>query len=884
MQKLKPLLLTATLLLCSLAASAHDFEVGDIYYNITSATNKTVAVTYRGSDYMTNSDRYTGAVTVPSTVTYNGVVYSVTSIGDKAFYECRSLTSINIPASVTSIGNEAFGGCSSLTAITIPEGVTNIGGYVFCGCNLSCIRIPASVKSIGEAAFANCGEVEEIIVASGNVNYDSRDNCNAIIETSSGELVAGCISTIIPEGVTSIGYGAFASIKGLSSIVIPESVTIIGDYAFYDFHHSLTSITCEAKTPPTTHGSSFLHVELNIPVYVPAASVNAYKSAQYWSEFTNIQAIPSSGIASGTCGDNLTWRLTEEYELIIEGTGAMYDYSYDNSPWYEYRESIQTVMIKEGATSVGDYAFYACANLTSINIPENSQLTSIGDEAFYICSSLTAITIPESVTSIGYAAFAYCSSLTAITVAEGNAKYDSRGGCNAIIETNSNTLIAGCYTTIIPESVTSIGDYAFSGCENLTAITIPESVTSIGYSAFAYCSSLTAITIPTSVTSIGGGAFYRCTSLTAITLPESVTSIGDYAFRYCFSLTAITIPEGVTSIAYAAFNGCSSLTAITIPEGVTSIGLTAFGDCSSLTAITCEAKTPPTHEGPYVFSGVNKSIPVYVPASSVEAYKSAQYWSEFTNIQAIVNNVVILDSQASFTQGEDEVCASISYTRNFKNTNWQALYVPFEIPVTVAFLTDFEVADINDIRQYDHDNDGVRDDAVIEAFKVKNGTLKANYPYLIRVKEVGEKSIVVTDATLYAAEENSIDCSSVHEKYTFTGTYCRMSSAELPQSGGYYALSGGIWQPVAEGASLGAFRFYLNVEDRHANTAVTNARSIRVRVVDENGEEDDVTEISNSQLMMDDSKLIIYDLQGRRITDTANLKGVYIVNGKKVVY
>ena len=852
MQKLKPLLLTATLLLCSLAASAHDFEVGDIYYNITSATNKTVAVTYRGSDYMTNSDRYTGAVTVPSTVTYNGVVYSVTSIGDKAFYECRSLTSINIPASVTSIGNEAFGGCSSLTAITIPEGVTNIGGYVFCGCNLSCIRIPASVKSIGEAAFANCGEVEEIIVASGNVNYDSRDNCNAIIETSSGELVAGCVSTIIPEGVTSIGYGAFAGLEGLSSIAIPESVTSIGAQAFswckgltsitfseksrlisigsWAFQgcisltsitipesvtsigsgillscSSLTTITCKAITPPFANISTFDNVDKSIPVYVPAGSVAAYKSAQYWNEFTNIQAIPTNDIASGTCGDNLTWRLTEEGELIIEGTGAMYDYSYDNSPWYEYRESIQTVMIKEGATSVGDYAFYACANLTSINIP-------------------------------------------------------------------------------VPESVTSIGDYAFSGCENLTAITIPESVTSIGYSAFAYCSSLTAITIPTSVTSIGGGAFYRCTSLTAITLPESVTSIGDYAFRYCFSLTAITIPEGVTSIAYAAFNGCSSLTAITIPEGVTSIGLTAFGDCSSLTAITCEAKTPPTHEGPYVFSGVNKSIPVYVPASSVEAYKSAQYWSEFTNIQAIVNNVVILDSQASFTQGEDEVCASISYTRNFKNTNWQALYVPFEIPVTVAFLTDFEVADINDIRQYDHDNDGVRDDAVIEAFKVKNGTLKANYPYLIRVKEVGEKSIVVTDATLYAAEENSIDCSSVHEKYTFTGTYCRMSSAELPQSGGYYALSGGIWQPVAEGASLGAFRFYLNVEDRHANTAVTNARSIRVRVVDENGEEDDVTEISNSQLMMDDSKLIIYDLQGRRITDTANLKGVYIVNGKKVVY
>jgi hypothetical protein len=262
----------------------------------------------------------------------------------------------------------------------------------------------------------------------------------------------------------------------------------------------------------------------------------------------------------------------------------------------------------------------------------------------------------------------------------------------------------------------------------------------------------------------------------------------------------------------------------------------------------------------------------------VEAYKSAQYWSEFTNIQAIVNNVVLLDSQASFTQGEDEVCASISYTRNFKNTNWQALYVPFEIPITEAFLAEFEVAYIYDARQYDRNDDGIKEETIIESFKKKSGVLEANYPYLIRAKEVGEKTITVTDATLYATKETGFDCSSVFDTYTFTGTYSRIPAAQLPQNEGYYALSGGVWQPIASGSSLGAFRFYMQIESRNGGSAP--AQTIRMRVIDE----DDATEIDNAEFTDGNSRLIIYDLQGRRITDTANLKGVYIVNGKKVIF
>lgn len=217
---------------------------------------------------------------------------------------------------------------------------------------------------------------------------------------------------------------------------------------------------------------------------------------------------------------------------------------------------------------------------------------------------------------------------------------------------------------------------------------------------------------------------------------------------------------------------------------------------------------------------------------------------------------------------------NITYTRTFNNTNWQALYVPFEIPVTEDFLVDFEVADLNDIRQYDRNDDGVKDETVVEAFKVTSGTLEANYPYLIRAKEAGEKTITVTDAVLYATEENSIDCSSVYDKYTFTGTYSRMSSTELA---GCYALSGGVWQPIAEGATLGAFRFYLQIESRNGNAQA--AQSIKMRVIGDDTD-DDATSIENIESA--DNEQIVYDLAGRRVTNPT--EGVYIVNGKKVLY
>ncbi len=243
-------------------------------------------------------------------------------------------------------------------------------------------------------------------------------------------------------------------------------------------------------------------------------------------------------------------------------------------------------------TSIGNEAFRGCSKLTSITIPDG--LTNIGEYAFYNCSKLTSITIPDSVKSIGEMAFSGCRSLTSINVSENNANYKSIDG--NLYSKDGETLILyapgkTATTFIIPDSVASIGDGAFSGCSSLTSITIPDSVTSIG-----------------------GGAFDGCSSLTSITIPDSVTSIGNCAFYGCISLTSVNIGGSVTSIGYGAFLGCSKLTSITIPDSVTSIGGSAFSYCTSLTSITfngTKSQWQAISKGEYWKAGVPSSCKVH---------------------------------------------------------------------------------------------------------------------------------------------------------------------------------------------------------------------------------------------------------------------------------
>ena len=347
---------------------------------------------------------------------------------------------------------------------------------------------------------------------------------------------------------------------------------------------------------------------------------------------------------------------------------------------------ITSVTIPNSVTSIGNYAFYNCSGLSSVTIPNS--VTSIGYGAFANCSGLTSVTIPNSVTSISEFAFGGCSGLTSVTVDKNNGTYDSRDNCNAIIHTSTNKLIVGCNNTIIPNSVTSIGDNAFLVCSGLTSVTIPNSVTSIGKYAFYNCSGLTSVTIPNSVTSIGYGAFGGCSGLTSVTvdknngtydsrdncnaiietstnklivgcknttIPNSVTSIGDRAFEGCSGLTSVTIGNSVTSIGKYAFAGCWGLTSVTIGNSVTSIGDYAFTDCSGLTSVTignsvtsigydafrgCSGLTKlvslavePPICGRGAFEKVDKTTcQLLVPEESINKYKTADQWKEFLYI------------------------------------------------------------------------------------------------------------------------------------------------------------------------------------------------------------------------------------------------------------
>ena len=578
-----------------------------------------------------------GAETVVIPDTIDGK--SVTSIGRRAFEGCTNLKSITIPNSVTEMGRRAFSGCSSLIGIAIPDSVTEIGKYAFDGCkSLTSITIPDGVTSIGDGAFYNCSSLTEIKVASENSNYVSvngvlynKDKTTIIcypagkkgnnykipdgVTKVDSSAFIGCsslTSITIPNGVTSIGDSAFEDCTSLKSITIPNSVTSIGESAFNGCT-SLTSITIPNGVT-SIGGWAFSGCtsikSITIPNGVTSIGYSAFEGCASLTSITLPDSVTSIGSGAFIGCSSLT-SITIPDSVTCIGDSA-----------FNGCTSLTSITIPDSVTSIGESAFSGCSSLASITIPDS--VMSIGNDAFHECSSLTSITIPNSVTSIGDYAFLGCSRLTAIDVNTDNKDYTS---VNGVLFYNDKTII--CYPAgkkgnnyKIPDGVTSICWYAFSGCTSLTSITIPDSVTEIGGSAFENCSSLTSITIPDSVTSIGIGAFVGCSSLTSIMIPDNVTYIGGAVFADCSSLTEIKVStqnakyvsvngvlynkdkttimcypagkkdknykilDGVTEICTSAFNGCSSLTSITIPDSVTEIGMSAFSGCSSLTSIT----------------------------------------------------------------------------------------------------------------------------------------------------------------------------------------------------------------------------------------------------------------------------------------------------------
>ena len=938
-----------------MSMSAYDFKSGNFYYNITSSN--TVEVT-------SGDTKYSGNVVIPLSVTYKDITYNVTSIGENAFYGCSLLNGIDIPNSVTRIGSNAFSNCTSLTFIKIPESVVvieNFDGYpshnnialstpnlksiivdpdnpvydsregcnavietatnkLIFGCQntfipnsvasigyvafydcttLTSIDIPSTVKSIREGAFHNTG-IDSVYIPAETIVEDWKSgmvewcgafsSCQNLTNITFAEgikrIPAGVIaycpnirSVHIPSSVTSVGYDAFYSCSSLTSITIPESVTSIEDWAFggctfltsitipnsvtsigesaFKYCTSLTSITCEATTPPVLELYVFPS-ELTT-AYIPCGTKSAYEAsdwAQYVSEFVEEDCV------------DLTWQITYTSTDGNIVTPDETDVFGANIVSNTYQDGQGVITFDGPVTTIGEHAFTSCRTLASINIPNT--VTSIGEYAFGFCTNLTELRIPKSVTTLGadengIGIVYQAPNLQRIIVEEGNPVYDSRNNCNAIIETTTNTLLSGCKNTNIPSGIKTIGACAFWGCDDLQTIEIPTSVKTIKRGAFyetgltrfiipsnvtiedatylntqtilagafAGCEQLTEVVIPEGTTRIASGMLAGCSSLESLTIPTSVTSIGEWAFYNCDALTSITIPDGVMSIENGAFYGCSLLTSITIPSDVTSIGGQAFEECSSLNTITCEATTPPMLEdlkGSPMFT----SSPIcYIPCGTKAAYEAsdwAQYVSEFV-----------------------EDCDYGSYSRNVR-IGYNTICLPHGSS-NFTGATFYEIAHI------------LKNKKKIFFDEVK--TLEAGKPYIFYPHS--------TEVTVYYDNTTSavpLSHNGLH------GTFDGITAASNFLKG-KYLVAGDRMVLCGDGFSLAANRAYIvldEISDKD-HPAIPGIKRVSMDYSEENATTalDNITDETIVAPMQEG----VYDILGRKV-DAPTVSGFYIINGKKV--
>ena len=637
------------------------------FHGCTGLTSVTIGggVTSIGDSAFYDCENLT-SVTIPDSVTNIGdsafmdctglasvtIGNGVTTIGSYTFARCTGLTSVTIGSGVTTIGSHAFNGCKGLTSVTIPDSVTTIGNYAFHGCTgLTSVTIGGGVTTMGKAAFATCTSLADLTISGGvtTIGESAFSVCQAltsvtipdsvtIIGNSAFNNCIGLTSVTIPDSVTTIGNDAFYYCTGLTSVTIGGSVTTIGEKAFWQCS-SLTSVTIPDSV--TTIGDlAFRFCSSLIDVYYAgteaqwnAISIGIDNTALTGATIHFGTPTPTpTVIASGVCGANLTWTLDDTGTLTISGTGRMNNYSSGYRPWDAYKDKKTKVVINTDVTTIGNYAFYDCTNITSLTIPDS--VTTIGEWAFSGCTSLASVTIGSGVTTIGIYAFSGCTALTSVTIPDSV----------TTIGIEAFSRCTGLTNVEIGNGVTSIDFHAFSDCTALTSITIPSGVTSIDSGIFSYCSSLVdidvdsanenytsidgvvfskdgttliaypagrngAYEIPNIVTTIDAFAFEGCTGLTSVTIPDSVTTIGNYAFSSCAGLTSVTIPDSVTTIGYCVFNICTALRSVTIPSSVTTIEDSVFYNCTSLTSVTIPNSVNTI--GNYAFSGCSSLTTVY---------------------------------------------------------------------------------------------------------------------------------------------------------------------------------------------------------------------------------------------------------------------------------
>ncbi len=649
---------------------AFDFEVDGVCYN--KLSDSEVEVTDK-------SDGYTGEVFIPSTISYNDVIYSVIGIGSKAFANSSARirsgkdhkpNSVTISEGIKYIAGNAFVRCSKMLSISFPTSLTSIGNYAFQNCSgLLSISILGSSVSINEHAFKDCSALKSIYIPnsresfSGNVfeGCDSVEyvnlNCEVIepcfrglkslkevvlgdnVKTISDGAFDGCSAlTSVPlnRNVMSIGNSAFSGCYKLESISLSENLINIGDYAFSGCSQ-LTTVVIPNSVTHIGQGAFYGCVKLSSAIL--SQNITAIKDYTFSNCSLNSVTIP-------------------------EKVDSIGDYAFRGCDF-------ASVIVPNNVTYLGKSVFSGCTNLSSVSISPN--ITEINDYTFSGCA-LTSVTIPKGVISIGYGAFYGCSNLNSIIIPESVQKIEGDAFSNTPWYENQPDgliylgLIAYKYKGSMPENTSleikdgtlGIAGSAFSNYDNLVSITIPESVINIGPYAFCYCNYLKSIIIPSGVTciedatfqncinlesvslpgikSIGDNAFNNCVSLASVAFPDSLLTIGSNAFCYC-GLTSVAVPDSVKAIAPSAFSYCFNLKDITIGNHVEKIEEYAFWNCTNLSSITILNGVPPIIKQK-TFSSYTATV--IVPMGCKDVYQNNEGWKNFTNI--VENpNVAIID-------------------------------------------------------------------------------------------------------------------------------------------------------------------------------------------------------------------------------------------------
>lgn len=604
-------LISVILVLGAALASAYSFKVDGLCYDIDCGNS--VTVTYE-VDSSNSYNTLVGDLHIPESVDYEGQTYKVTAIGRMAFRGCNGLTSVSIPNTVTTIESYALWGCAGLTSVTIGN----------------------SVASIGEFALSDCRLLSSIVVATDNPKYDSRDNCNAIIETSTNILIAGCKNTIIPGTVTRIGVTAFRGCSGLTSVTLPETVTAIDARAF-ERCSGLLSVTMGNSV--TTIGN------------------NAFGGCSSLKSLTLGNSVATIGEGAFTGCTGLT---SVDFPASIATIGG---YAFNGCT------GLTSVDFPASITTIGGFAFNGCTGLTSLTIPRSTR--KIGDSAFMGCTGLTSLIIDNAAVSFGHDVFRGCTALT--TVDFGSALITL--GIDVFANTpwyinqpdglvytgtvayNIKGIMPDGTSVQVKEGIQGINQMCFMGRSGLTSVTLPESLTTIGELAFGSCTGLSTVTIPTSVAKIGNNAFNNCTGLTSVVW--NAASCDDFPtsynapFSWLSGLQSFEFGDKVKMIPAYLCSGQSDLTTVTIPESVTAIGRYAFNKCTSLEHVSAYPRCEDITMGGDVFGGgTTDGCTLHVRPSCLAAYRAADGWKDFANIVGDLEDPLDINADGLINVGD----------------------------------------------------------------------------------------------------------------------------------------------------------------------------------------------------------------------------------------